>query len=122
MFLMSPTKKKPDQELWEYLSASTPTRKTGPNVEAFIDRVSSLVLQQHVDQDRKAVHSQFCRPSYDALRAFTLRHGVSMTGLIDALGHRLGADVHTRTSELDPVLQGVVEAARRIDADRRARS
>lgn len=71
----------------------------------------------HDDTKRKALHVVICQAAGLSLDEFCLRHGVSRTAFIDAVGHLAGP-----TGEEHPeVLEQVLALARRIDGLRRAR-
>lgn len=76
-------------------------------------------IAAHDDTDRKAIHVLPCLASAESWRLFTHRHGVTLTALLDALGHVLD-DLSDGLDGAPTVGRAVVEA-RRIDGYRRLR-
>jgi hypothetical protein len=58
--------------------------------------------------------------SYEAWRLFARARGVTVTGLLEALGRRL-ANMDQPDARLPPLLRDAVMEARTIDDDRRRR-
>jgi hypothetical protein len=73
------------------------------------------VLPHHDDTTRKAIHVTICAPGAEALRAFCIHHGVTITAFLDGLSHVLEAE-HVPVS-----IVAALAAARQIDACRRSR-
>lgn len=69
----------------------------------------------HDDSERKAVHLTVCVESASALRDFCVEQGVTLTALLDALGHVCG-------SIPSEVVAPWLALARRIDGQRRHRA
>lgn len=70
--------------------------------------------------DRSALHAYLSVTSHAAWQAFSEENGVSVTGLLEALGRELADELED--IEPDDMRQTWVKKARRIDAERRRRS
>jgi len=70
--------------------------------------------------NRSALHAYLSVDSHAAWQAFSEENGVSVTGLLEALGRELAAELED--IEPDDMRQTWVKKARRIDAERRRRS
>lgn len=70
--------------------------------------------------EREAIHAYVDVWSHRAWQSFAEENGVSVTGLIEALGREIGDEVE-RVGDPTEVRQPWVKAARKIDADRRRR-
>jgi hypothetical protein len=72
-------------------------------------------------QDRSAIHAYL---SEDALRAWQQlaeENGVSVTGMLEAIGEVLKAEIFANGGDADGVRPEWVKAGRKIDAIRRRR-
>lgn len=69
--------------------------------------------------NRPAIHAYLSAEAKDAWELFTVENGVSMTGLLEALGIELAEEM--KHSQPDEVWQDRIKKGRRIDADRRRR-
>lgn len=65
---------------------------------------------------RKVIHANVSEQAFAAWQDFGIEHGVSVTGLIEALG-TLGPLAGSKSLNVD----ALVREARRIDSDRRRR-
>lgn len=82
------------------------------------------IIQGHDDGDRRGVHSVLCRSSADGLRQFALAAGITVTALLDVLGHVLAPISELERKDLSEVsidLGAVVVLAREVDDARRYR-
>jgi hypothetical protein len=70
-------------------------------------------------EERRALHSYLSISAYDAWAQFSDGNGVSLTGLLEALGLQLLGELGETGA--DDLRQEWVRAGRRIDADRRRR-
>ena len=73
-----------------------------------------------VPKQREAIHAYLSETAYGAFQTFAEENGVSVTGLLEALGLELDAEL-SMSSDATDVRQGWVKRGRRIDADRRRR-
>jgi hypothetical protein len=71
------------------------------------------------DSDRMALHAYLSPEAHGAWARFSEANGVSLTGLLEALGLEL--DDELESIEPDELRQTWVKMARRIDAERRRR-
>lgn len=71
--------------------------------------------------ERKALHAYLSDEARGAWDTFSRDNGVSMTGLLEALGLDLAEEIAANGDEGDGLRKDWVKAGRRIDADRRAR-
>lgn len=69
--------------------------------------------------DRQALHAYLSKRAHVAWSAFSEANGVSVTGLLEALGQELADELED--VEPDDLRQTWVKIARRIDAQRRRR-
>jgi len=71
-------------------------------------------------EQRPAVHAYLTVESHQAWQTFAEENGVSVTGLIEAIGRELTVEMQAADDPID-VRQDWVRRARRIDAERRRR-
>lgn len=71
--------------------------------------------------DRSALHAYLSDEAHSTWHRFARENGVSLTGLLEAIGAELDAEIEANGNDPDRVRQPTVKAARRIDADRRRR-
>lgn len=71
--------------------------------------------------DRQALHAYLSEQAHEAWQGYAEENGVSVTGLLEALGLDLSAEVDAAGDATD-VRQSWVKQGRRIDAQRRRRS
>jgi hypothetical protein len=72
-------------------------------------------------ETRKAIHAYVSEDAHSSWELFAEENGVSVTGLIEALGHAIAREIATTRDPTD-VRQGWVKEARRVDALRRKRT
>jgi len=72
-------------------------------------------------EPRHAIHAQLSAPAYDAWQHYATEAGVSITGLLEAIGHHLAA-VDATGADLGDYQPDLLQAARRIDASHRRRT
>jgi hypothetical protein len=72
-----------------------------------------------MSEDRFALHAYLSEKSFTAWRAFAEENGVSVTGLLEALGLNLAAEI-AETGDTD-IRQDWVKVARKVDGIRRRR-
>lgn len=70
-------------------------------------------------EERLAVHAYLSDEAHEAWFQFSSENGVSVTGLLEALGLELAEELET--TEPDELRKHWVRAARRVDAARRRR-
>lgn len=70
-------------------------------------------------EERKALHAYLSDESWDAWRHFSEENGVSVTGLLEALGLELAEELED--SDADELRRPWVKAGRKIDGVRRRR-
>lgn len=73
-----------------------------------------------VPKQREAIHAYLSEEAHGAFQTFAEENGVSVTGLLEALGLELMAELSMSSSSTD-VRQDWVKRARKIDAERRRR-
>lgn len=85
----------------------TPRRPSTPSTpdEIFADH-------SEADTDRRALHVVLCEHAYQGLADFADSGFVSMTGLIDAIGHYFATQPVTEQDHM------LLDLAQRFDADR----
>lgn len=71
------------------------------------------------ENHRQALHAYLSPGAHESWQAFSEDNGVSVTGLLEALGLEL--KVELAAIESDELRQDWVKRARRIDAERRRR-
>jgi hypothetical protein len=69
---------------------------------------------------RKAIHAYLSPQAHDAWHDFAAEHGVSVSGLLEAIATQW-ADKVARGEQVLPDEDGLVRTARRVDAERRRR-
>ncbi len=69
--------------------------------------------------ERKAIHAYLTERSHANIHNFCGEHGVSVSGLLEALGEQLDLVSRDQVNHLDP--QALVKRSRKIDAERRRR-
>jgi len=69
--------------------------------------------------ERKALHAYLSDEAHEAWHAFSEANGISVTGLLEALGIELHDELERE--EPDDIRQPWVKAARKVDAKRRRR-
>jgi len=69
--------------------------------------------------DRQALHAYLSTRAHTSWQAFSENNGVSVTGLLEALGLELADELED--VEPDELRQSWVKIARRVDAERRRR-
>jgi hypothetical protein len=82
------------------------------------------VLDEH-DGSRQLVSGFVCAASMAGWKTFSETFGVTLTALLDAMGHRLAAHAQLPPDRIPvevPGLDAAIDAARRIDARRRSRN
>jgi hypothetical protein len=77
-------------------------------------------VEDDTDTRYRAVHAYLSDGAHETWQDVATEYGVSVSGLIEALGTDLQKPEDERV--LGPQLPGLVKRARRIDADRRRRS
>lgn len=75
--------------------------------------------QQGAASERRSINCRVSVDAYDAWREFCETHGVSLTGVLEAIAFEMRQLLHDK--EMEPVEAAIVDHARRIDAQRRAR-
>lgn len=75
--------------------------------------------QQAVSSERRSINCRVSLDAYDAWREFCEVHGVSLTAVLEAIAFEMQELLHEK--EMEPVEAAIVDHARRIDAQRRAR-
>lgn len=73
-----------------------------------------------VPKQREAIHAYLSEEAHSAFMAFAEENGVSVTGLLEALGLELSTEL-SMSSDATDVRQDWVKRGRRIDAARRRR-
>lgn len=73
------------------------------------------------DNGRKALHAYVSDDAHDQWHGFAAEQGVSVSAILEALAPELDTDESDEPVELAARLDGVVTAARKIDAQRRRR-
>ena len=68
----------------------------------------------------RAVHAYLSDDAHETWQEVATEYGVSVSGLIEALGADLGAPVDEQV--IAPRLPELIKRARRVDADRRRRA
>jgi hypothetical protein len=69
---------------------------------------------------RKAIHAYLSPAAHDAWHDFAAEHGVSVSGLLEAIANEW-SDRSARGESPFPDEDQLVKSARRVDADRRRR-
>ena len=80
---------------------------------------NSSDTRQGASSQRRSINCRVSVDAYDAWREFCETHGVSLTGVLEAIAFEMRQLLQEK--EMDPVEAAIVEHARRIDAQRRAR-
>lgn len=75
--------------------------------------------QQAASSERRSINCRVSIDAYDAWREFCEVHGVSLTAVLEAIAFEMRQLLQKK--EMEPVEAAIVEHARRIDAQRRAR-
>lgn len=76
----------------------------------------TLTLMAKNDDHSRQVAARLSDEGYDGLHEFCARSGVTITGLLDALGR------YMQENEMNtPTTRAIVELARQTDAERRTR-
>lgn len=100
-----------------------PSKSTGSETTDHSDRLVRA-LGEH-DGSRQLLSGFVCAASMAGWKTFAEQHGVTITALLDAMGHRLGAHAQLppdRISVEVPGLDAAIAAARKIDVHRRSRN
>ena len=95
-----------------------------PTPEEF-ERSLIKALEGHDDSERVTVNVQLCRASRDGLDRASQALGVSVTALLDVLGHRWSAIAEHPLlilEQVSPSTAATVTAARAVDVQRRRRA
>lgn len=78
-------------------------------------------LSAHDDSKKTSKHVRICDVSSDGLLLYCDVHGVSLTAMVDALGHVLGEIAYDPDDSASPRIARAALLARRIDVARRRR-
>lgn len=70
--------------------------------------------------ERQALHAYLSENAHQAWQSFAEENGVSVTGLLEALGVQLAGEIETAGDAAD-IRQDWVKQGRKIDAQRRRR-
>jgi hypothetical protein len=70
---------------------------------------------------RKAIHAYLSPEAHDQWHDFAAENGVSVSGLLEAIGLEWKDQMQTDGGDLPPEIEGLAKRARRIDASRRRR-
>lgn len=74
---------------------------------------------QETSSERRSINCRVSVDAYDAWREFCEANGVSLTAVLEAIAFEMRQLLQDR--EMAPVETAIVDHARRIDAERRAR-
>lgn len=77
-------------------------------------------LSAHDDSKKSSKHVRICEVSSDGWLLYCDTHGVSLTAMMDALGHVLG-EMAYEPDDVGPKVAQATQLARRIDVARRRR-
>jgi hypothetical protein len=70
---------------------------------------------------RRAIHAYLSDEGKDAWERMSEDNGISITGLMEAIGGEWGEDIKDNGGEADGLNPDLVKKARKIDAERRRR-
>lgn len=70
---------------------------------------------------RKAIHAYLSPEAHDQWHDFAAENGVSVSGLLEAIGLEWKDQMQAEGGDLPPEIEGLAKRARRIDASRRRR-
>lgn len=73
------------------------------------------------ENGRKALHAYVSDDAHEQWHGFAAEQGVSVSAILEALAPELDTEARPEPSDLSSRLNGVVKAARKIDAQRRRR-
>lgn len=73
------------------------------------------------DNGRKALHAYVSDDAHDQWHGFAAEQGVSVSAILEALAPELNTEARPEPADLTTRLDGVIKAARKIDAQRRRR-
>lgn len=71
--------------------------------------------------DRRALHAYVSDESHEAWMTLSADNGVSVTGIMEAMGNRIAKEIDANGGTAEDVFIEYITPARRIDADRRRR-
>lgn len=71
--------------------------------------------------ERQALHAYLSEAAHAAWQQFAEENGVSVTGLLEADGLRLAAEIDEAGGDACDIRRDLVRAGRKIDAERRRR-
>jgi hypothetical protein len=71
--------------------------------------------------ERRALHAYLDEQAHESWQTFSEENGVSVTGLLEALGLTLSDEIDAAAGDPTDIRQDWVKAGRKIDAHRRRR-
>lgn len=71
--------------------------------------------------DRQALHAYLSEEAHAAWQQMAEENGVSVTGILEALGKELRQEIRDNGNDAEGVRRDLIKRARRIDAERRRR-
>lgn len=73
--------------------------------------------------ERKAIHAYLTERSHSSIHDFCSESGVSVSGLLEAIGEAIPVAVQAEDADDNPVLylDEIVKRSRKVDAERRRR-
>jgi hypothetical protein len=73
------------------------------------------------DSGPKAIHAYLSPEAKDAWGQMAEDNGISITGLMEALGYQWADEIAANGGEADGLYRPLIKAARKVDAERRRR-
>jgi hypothetical protein len=75
----------------------------------------------NVTEERAALHAYLSQDAHRAWQQLAEENGVSVTGMLEAIGMVIKAEIYANDGDADGVRRDWVKAGRKIDALRRRR-